>query len=389
MLPELSKRLLDRWSQLPLDRPKPNRLTPLGMRTQVGDGYARFFLLADREESPCLVAKIPREEAAWERLWREWDVLEQYSQDARPGLGDSVPRPVTMETINETPIFVTTAPPGRPMAPSRSRSASHFASVLDWLLRFNTATRVQAPRMERARQLQELLAQVTETFALASHQERLLQEWAEHLLHPSGETVDRFHVHGNLASHNIWLQGRQVMVTNWEWAAQDGLPLQDLFSFVTTYTFPTSRRLAKEDFVERFRATILEDGPQAKLAAQAIRNYCRALGLPTDDLEAYFGLFLARAAVEEVTMLTAAAERGFLPLLKSRRDPARRPYTRAIREQLWITLLREFMEKRHAFRRLLRVAHSGGPPLPVKAPALELESGLPVDPTGKPTVLVK
>ncbi len=375
MLPELSKRLLDRWSQLPLDRPKPKRLTPLGMRTQVGDGYARFFLLADQEESPCLVAKIPREEAAQERLWREWDVLEQYSQDSRSGLGDSVPHPVTMETVNETPIFVTTAPAGRPMAPDRSRAARHFAGVLDWLLRFNTATRIQAPQVERARQLQDLLAQVTGTFDLASHQERLLQEWTEHLLHRSGESVDRFHVHGNLASHHIWLQGRQVTVTNWEWARQDGLPLQDLFSFITTYAFPTSRRLAKEGFVERFRATILEDGPQARLAAQTIRSYCRALGLPTDELEAYFGLFLARAAVEEVAMLTAAAERGFLPLLKSRRDPARRPYARAIREQLWIALLQEFMEKRHAFRRLLRMDSRESLSRPVKAPALTLEPG--------------
>lgn len=357
MLPELSRRLLANWSNLPLNRPKPERLHFLGMRTQVGDGYALFFGLADNDPQACVMVKIARVADAGERLRDEWTLLGQYSQDVRPGMQDSVPQPVALEEINGTVMTVFTAPAGMPLDAGAGQDVSHFNRVLDWLIQFNTATRSQISVDELACKIQPIVAQVVDTFELTQNEATVLDAWMGQVLHGQKRSnIDVFDRHGNLSTANIWLDRRQLTIINWERATRADLPLLDLFSFMTLYHFPNSRRLTREAFLDRFRGTYLTDGSRVALVGKTIAGYCRVLGIPFSQIEAHMGLFLAYSALDEFHMLTAAAERGFLPLLPSKDVPVRHPYKRAIKEQLWISVLKLFITERDSFR---RIVHAG------------------------------
>ena len=379
MLPELSRRLLANWSNLPLNRPKPERLHFLGMRTQVGDGYALFFGLADDDPQACVMVKIARVADAGERLRHEWTLLGQYSQDVRPGMRDAVPQPVALEEVNGAVMTVFTAPAGMPLDAGAGRDASHFNRVLDWLIQFNTATRVQIPVHELARKIQPVVAEAIDTFELSQGEANILEAWANQILHgQKRSSLDVFDRHGNLSTANIWLNRRQLTVINWERATHADLPLLDLFSFMTLYRFPNSRRLPLEAFLDLFRGAYLAEGSQVALVGRTIAGYCRALGVPLSQVEAHFGLFLAHSALDEFHMLTAAAERGYLPLLASKKAPVRHPYRRAIKEQLWASLLKLFVTERDSFRRIVHASIQDSAFKRHGAKSMSMRSGDPV-----------
>jgi hypothetical protein len=351
MLPQLSQQLLAKWSDLPIDRRRPDHLSFLGVRTEVGDGYALFLTFADRDPRPCLAVKVPREPAAQRRLKHEWSLLNRFQQQGLHRVASSLPRPVLWETIGVVPVLVTTTPSGQPMRRSRHSSPEHFAQVGDWLVQLACATR-SIWRTVTRRDLGGIAERLSAVFELSDREMKAVGDWiARCLKMVSDASGNLFVAHGNLHRRNIWLEYSHLKVVNWERSELTNLPLQDLFTFVTTYRFPAIRRGPIESHLNAFRATYLTDSPYADLVCQTITTYCHALDIPIEGIEAHFGIFLARAALGEHDQLLVAADRGYLPFLSHADRSARQPYQQAIKDQLWINLLRLLIEERGRFER--------------------------------------
>ena len=165
-----------------------------------------------------------------------------------------------------------------------------------------------------------------------------------------GGKVDLFAAHGNFHDRNIWLHQGHLAAINWEQSGLACLPLQDMFTFITTYRFPAARRCPTESYLRAFRATYMDDGPYADRVCRAIVSYCGALDIPLESVKAFFGISLARAALQEYDQLLAAAERGYLPLSRDLDRSSRKSYRQAIRDQLWINLLRLLVKERDRFK---------------------------------------
>lgn len=351
MLPQLSQQLLAKWRDLPMDRPRPDHLSFLSVRTEVGDGYALFLAFADRDPVPCLAVKVPREPAAESRLQHEWGMLNHFQRHGPHWSGASLPRPLLWDVVNGVRILVTTAPPGRPLRPDIGSPSEQFARVEDWLVQLACATRTTRPIAAIRRDLGHTAERLGTTFELSDREVSVLEDWIGRWGKMVGDgQADLFAAHGDLRSGNIWWQRGHLTVVNWEQGRLACLPLQDMFTFITTYRFPAARRRGKESYLRAFRATYLTDGPHADLVCRTIAGYCRALDIPLEGLEACFGIFLVRAALLEYDQLLAAADRGYLPLLRDPDRSARRPYRQAIADQLWINLLRLLIKERGRFK---------------------------------------
>lgn len=351
MLPLLSRQLLAQWSDLHVGRRRPDRLSFLGVRTGVGDGYALFLAFADRDPTPCLAVKVPREPAAESRLGHEWNVLNHFGQHGLHWPSASLLRPLLWKVGGGVHMLVTTAPPGQPMRIDIGSPAEHFARVGEWLVQFACATRATWSMAVMRWYLERTVERLDTTFELSDQEMAVVEDWVARLLKMAvGGRVSLFAAHGNLRSQNIWLQRDHLTIVNWEQSGLICLPLQDLFTFVTTYRFPAVRRRPKESYMHAFRETYLAGGPYADLVRRTIASYCQALDIPLEGVEACFGIFLASAALREYDQLLKAADRGYLPLLGDPDRSVRRPHRQAIKDQLWINLLRLLIKERGRFK---------------------------------------
>jgi hypothetical protein len=215
------------------------------------------------------------------------------------------------------------------------------------------ATHTVRPLVEVKQDLQRLTERLSVTFEISDQEMRVIEDWLDQQLKASrDDKVELFASHGNLHPGNIWRQHGQLTVVNWEQSSLAWLPLQDLFAFVTTYDLPLTRRRPKDTYLSIFRATYLVDTPYADLVRQTLHSYCAALDIPIESVEACFGIFLAQAALREYDQLLVAAEHGYLPLLDGNKlaGSIQPSYRQAIKDQLWISLLRLLIKERAQFR---------------------------------------
>lgn len=317
----------------------------------MGEGYALFLAFADRDRAPCLVVKISREQAAASRLQHEWSMLNHFHRHGPRGVAASLPYPAMWKAVNGVRVLVTTAPSGQPMRASVNSFAEHFARVGDWLVQLACATRTTRSTEAMRRDLGRTAERLGTVFELSDEELAVVEDWvAQRLTIPGGGKVGLFAAHGNLHHRNIWLHQGRLTIVNWEQSGLACLPLQDMFAFVTTYHFPTTRRRRKESYLRAFRETYLTDGPYTNLVSRAIGSYCEALDIPLECVEACLGVFLARAALREYDQLQTAATRGYLPLLRAPDLSARGSYRQAIKDQVWINLLRLAIKERVHFK---------------------------------------
>lgn len=358
MLPILSQQLLAQWSDLPVARQRPHHLHFLGIRTAVNDGYAFFLGFADRDFAPCLAVKVAREPAAADRLQHEWHLLNHLQEQALPVATVSLPRPLLAEVIAGVQVLVTTAPPGRPLQTTET-AQEDFTIIGNWLVQLACATRTTKAVAAVRQSLEETVAQLQTTFTLPDRETAVVEAWIPACLAGAGEQIDLFAAHGNLRCRHIW-RDQELTIVNWEWGQQAHQPLHDIFTFVTAYCLPAYRRGSYEQQLHAFRTTYLADGPYTGLACRTLSGYCQALNIPLQSVVAHFGLFLARAALAEYRQLLAAAARGYLPLVRPLRQSQHASFRQAIKDQLWINLLRLFIKEHQRFERIVNPRRGKG-----------------------------
>ncbi len=349
MLPQVEQELLAQWSAAWTGRRRPARLSFLGMRTGLGDGYAAFLAFAGNDRLPCLAVKIPRHAAAEARLRHEWATLSRLRQTGGEPFRRAIPRPVLWVTVNGRGVSVTSAPPGSPLTGNSLRVPAARSGVLDWLVQFACATRVSRPAAQLRADGTALLRQLQETFPLSPRETTVLSGWVEQLAESgTGGTVDCFAAHGRLGGRNLWRAGERLMVMNWEQFEAVSFPLHDVFRFVLTCILPAERRLPAGEFLRAFRSAFVEADSFRRPAWQFVLDYCRVLDVPAAGLEACLGIFLACTALQEYRLLCTAAERGYLPLMPSADGHGRPSFRQAMKNQRWVRLLRLWIAERPA-----------------------------------------
>jgi hypothetical protein len=341
MLPLLREYLLAHWSELPVNQRRPDTLSFLGTRTPVYDGYALFLAFSSGDRHPSFAVKIARTPAAEVRLRHEYEVL----KDRQIDVSFSLPCPVMCESIGGFQSLVTTVPQGRPLTVAGERPARCFEIVTECLVSLAGATRTSVSVDSLREDLLNMSGRFVEVFKPSTEERATLEAWVHEFLGFSQRCLVA--AHGNVCRQNVWWGRGRAALVNWEWSAPAALPFHDFFTFATTFDFPPTPRRPLEDYIRAFHMTYSEKGRRNAVMAHALERYRETLGIPHESLESCFGIYLTHAALREYDRLEDAAALGYLPLVKR---TVRLPYRHAIRDQIWISLLRLAMSRRHRLR---------------------------------------
>ncbi len=206
-----------------------------------------FLLFNEREQQPCLVAKVARLPDDTDGIAREAANLRDVQLLHARRL-DSIPSLIAHDQLDGFPFLVETALVGEPIGPKRvAREPSRWCqAVLDWLRLLDgppSATthaswnreswehKVAAP-LDRCRRL---LPWETEATSVAASLERLANEL-------EGSSLPQVFEHGDLSHPNLieYAPG-QVGVIDWELAEPAGMPLHDLVFFLMYVALASSR----------------------------------------------------------------------------------------------------------------------------------------------------
>lgn len=254
-----------------------------------------FFILADGRADPILVVKVPRLPGDTARLDREAANL-RLVQSARAGGFDSIPRVVAYEDYWDSRLLIETALLGQPMSPAvvRRQPQACIETVLTWLIDLHQAT-------PKARQeVKDWLKCLTEwpldhfesVFPLCPDEKRLIGRTRELIAPLHDSDVFPVFEHGDLSSPNILLQEKGSLgVVDWELAEPQGLPVVDLFFFLTYVAFAQRRSRSQKAYQAAFHKAFF--GPTAWARPYIIR-YAERLQLPLEGLRPLFILCWSR-----------------------------------------------------------------------------------------------
>ena len=281
------------------------------------------FAVMTSNGRPALFARVTRNPGDESRLEREQALLSRLAASAE--FSAHVPAPLFFARIDGRSVFCERAAVGKRLAGEGS-----------W------------PRLGGARERMGVATSLAVSLARASTQEATRERFEALALEPlrrfwigaGGRAADvdsalgavmdamslRPHfivTHGDFIAKNILVDpDGQAVLIDWETASEHGLPLLDLFYFITRAAYlagPPWRE--KMDRVRRFYAT--EDGAVRDVARRAIVKYCSALGYPSAlALPMYRLHFLYKARIKaETTSLDNTVTQAWLELFAESARP--------------------------------------------------------------------
>jgi aminoglycoside phosphotransferase len=287
-------------------------------------GHVVFLVLADGRPEPVLVAKVPRLAGPSPTLEREADNLRR-AQALRPGGWPGIPRLLALEACDGWPILVETALVGRAYdrAGVRRDPAAAAARGAAWLAELAEASRADRGERGIERWVQRPLAELRAALPLASG-EMLLLERTLALVEPLGQAeLPAVFEHGDFSAPNVMrLADGQLGVVDWELAEPEGLPVADLFFWLSYVAFARAGARTLGEQVAAFRAAFF--GPSA-WARPYVMDYAARLGVAPDALTPLFVATWARYVAGLVGRLAAgeglaaAPEAGTLTWLRGNR----------------------------------------------------------------------
>ena len=160
--------------------------------------------------------------------------------------------------------------------------------------------------------------------------------------------------HGDFCRHNLLLsrnaKGSQLGIIDWTDSKRMGLPLHDLFFFLTTYFLQVRKQVGIEGFAQAFNSTFFEQNPYSSQVLECLRVHCRKMGIDIHLAQALFAMFLVERAIFELAQVTRCSERGGLPRFTIYlANLAHLDYPEAIQAQFWIHFFKLFVMHRGEF----------------------------------------
>lgn len=357
MLALLSDRLLGAWDQI-FQFPKPERLHYLGIPGSIEGGTISFLAFGQEGAKPLFAVKLMRQREDNLLIENEWRAL-AYLQSLGSDLGGNVPRPLWCHEVEGRLALIQSFMDGRPMParlgedglPDGAQARRNIGSATGWLSTLHRRTRSlngEGPAKPAVREEWELFF---ETFSFSEEERSLLRELEDHIeiIEKSGAVFQ----HGDFCRHNILTgSGAQegIAVIDWMESDKEGLPLYDLFFFLTTYFLQIRKWHGLAGFMRAFEATFFDSNNCRAAVEESLKSYCEETGISWDQTAALFGFFLIHRSLFEYRQLSRSVERGFLP--RSALALAREQhlgYEDLPKAQIWIHFFKAFARRRKEF----------------------------------------
>jgi hypothetical protein len=263
------------------------------------------FAIAAPNGAPSLFARVNRNPADAPRLAAERELLGRLAASAHFAV--HVPTPMFFSEVAGRSLLCERAVTGRRLA-----SGGVFGLSATALSRGLSVAKPLAIELARAaaegttrERFEELALNPLRSFWLsAGGAAREIDPLLSSVLDALGRRPRFVVTHGDFIAKNIQVErdGRAVLI-DWETATPHGLPLLDLFYFISRQAYLAGPRWRKKiDRVRRFYAEPSDANQVARLAAQ---HYCTALDLPTSlivPMQRLHFLYKARIKAETTSL---------------------------------------------------------------------------------------
>lgn len=267
-------------------------------------GRVHFAIVAPGG-TPALFARVSRNPADAPRLFAERDLLARLAASAHFSV--HVPTPMFFSEVAGRALLCERAVSGRRLASGGAFGLS--ATALSRALSIAKPLAIELARAaaeDTTRERFEALAlyPLRSFWLSAGGVEREIDPLLSSVLDAMGRRPRFVVTHGDFIAKNIHVErdGRTVLI-DWETATPHGLPLIDLFYFITRQAHlagPPWRK--KMDRVRRFYA---DPSDASEVARLALHHYCKALELPTSlvaPLQRLHFLYKARIKAETTSL---------------------------------------------------------------------------------------
>ena len=359
----MSNLVLEQWQNLFPNSTKPRDIRYLGIPGSIEGRTTTFLAFTENQREPVFVVKIHRDSGDRDQVLNERDVLLELQSKGYP-LSASVPRLILCEEIADRSVLVESVLEGRPMMaamtsrglPEVENAAANMSLAKQWLLRFNTAT-MQA-QVSTSNWLEEYEAQQIRTFEatfeLSRPERDYLREINAAIESPEFGDLDMVTLHGDFCRQNILVSQHggetKLGVIDWTFSRPIGLPLHDLFFFMTTYFLQIRSSTGSASFTTAFEETFCDSNPYSHTVQRYVKEYCSELGISLSLVRPLFTLFLIERAVFEYLQLEKCARTGGLPRFSVYLAALENSdYREALKHQLWIGFFRNFVRQAHQF----------------------------------------
>lgn len=265
-----------------------------------------FYLFPETMQKPSIVVKMVRDSQYNERLEREYRGLNH--------LGNlefvhrhTVPQ-VMFQGYHRDLFFIgESVLEGQPFENKTSFDAQcDYANfVVQWLLDLGLITRTYANGVEVAALLIPLYERFIEIYAPNVSQQRFLRQQLDQL--SQAHNIPMVLRHGDPGLQNLLITPDDtVAFLDWENAELKGLPLWDVFYFLSAYCIKAGQVGANFSSLDAYKHFFLNKSSIQSLVLDAINRYSEAIGLDRGLIVPLYYLFWMCRALKQSTMVNPA-----------------------------------------------------------------------------------
>lgn len=305
--------LQNSWQRLNLDRYGSSSEVSCVMLTPgfKASSHLIVFVLLKGSTKPVLVTKLPRISGDHDRLDREAANLSQIHSIRQTGF-ESIPRLLAYEDFKSHRLLVETMLQGQIMRPAviRRNEANCVESAMNWLeeIHLETAVSKRITGAGFSSLVEDRLNCFEESLPLTAEEHKGIK-LTRALIEPlRGSVFPLVFEHGDFSSPNLLIDmSGRLGVVDWELAEPAGLPLADLFFFLTFVAFAKNRATQLKEQLWAFRQAFFRpDGWTRPYLLQ----FCERLKLPPEWLLPLFVLSWGRYVANMVIRLRGTTTHG-------------------------------------------------------------------------------
>lgn len=262
------------------------------------------FVLQNDDQIPSWVVKLPRLAGDHQRLDLEAANL-RLIHSKKAGGFDSIPQVVAYEDFHQFRLLVQSMLHGRIMRPPlvRRRPDGCILAATNWLLDIHRITADSSRRDgDGPSPFPEDALRLLESILNQSGEQRLLEK-TRGLLAPVCEMdLPTVFEHGDFSSPNLLLDDQDRLgVVDWELADPHGLPMADLFFFLTYVAFARTNAVNLQQQLQAVRQVFFDPNSWAR---SVLLDYAGQTGIPAAWLSRLFLLTWIRYLANMIRRLT-------------------------------------------------------------------------------------
>jgi aminoglycoside phosphotransferase len=357
MLPKLTARILDYWDTLMVGVEKPYEIKYLCIAGSVEGGTTTFLAFSDKHYDPLFAVKIHRHLDAKEKIANEIRIVSYLANCGTP-ISNSTPRLILSETFSGISVLIMSTVKGEPMVasltkkgtPELSLAYENFNITSSWLenLYFSTKTNDDSIIEDLEEYSYKLINEFQKVFELSVQERISLQVIADNIENTTKNGIGV--QHGDLCRQNILVADypseKKINVIDWTDSKRVGIPLHDLYYFLTTYFLQARSGKGLENIIQSFLNTYFLPNPYCKLVKDIIIKYVNKISMDPNNLSTLFGLFLIEQSLFEYKKMLKCSKYDTLPRFTF--DLAKQTdsnFNKALKQQIWILFFRECVKK--------------------------------------------